>query len=343
MAGLSGVLSLLSALGKVSARHVRSFGSIGGQNLFLFVAFVALQPESAAFFSEILVVVLLFPLSTDPMQALPEERRAAWPLGTWEWAAVRVVSWLLSPIVWIGIALALRLGWQLGALAISGGAVVQLLKKAAKRLPGITGGWLLWVPAPPGALGAIMRLQWRGMLRTLDPYVALVLSGSTTVYRFSGTTVDTEALRIMALVTALALSTHTQVLLGIDGAGSERYLQMPLRGWQILLAKDLAFLAMLAVLVAPLDLAGGVLAGIASLVIGHHVSVLNVMSQTPWRFTSGALIPWGLMQTVALFAVGNAVRMLGLPLIAGCLVAWASSVVFYGWEWDRRAGCRLKN
>jgi len=338
MAGLSGVISLLSALGKVSARHVRSFGSIGGQNLFLFVAFVALQPESAAFFGEILLVVLLFPLSADPMQALPEERRATWPLGNWQWAAVRVASLFLSPITWIGVALALRLGWRVGALAVGGGAVILLLRKISKRLPGMNGGWLLWVPAPPGPLGAIMRLQWRGMLRTLDPYVALVLSGSTAVYRFSGLPVDAEAPRIMALVTALALSTHAQVFLGIDGAGSERYLQMPLRGWQILLAKDLAFLAMLMVLVAPLDFVGGVLAGIASLVIGHHVSVLNVIPQSPWRFTSGALIPWGLMQTVALFSIGNAVRTLGLPLIAGCLLAWAWSVMYYGWKWDRRTG-----
>ena len=50
----------------------------------------------------------------------------------------------------------------------------------------------------------------------------------------------------MALVVALALSTHTQVLLGIDGHGAERYSLMPLRGWRILLAKDLAFLAILA-------------------------------------------------------------------------------------------------
>jgi hypothetical protein len=338
MAGLSGVLSLLSALGKISARHVRSFGSISGQNLFLFVAFLALQPESAAFFGEILLVVLLFPLSDDPMQELPEERRATWPLGNWQWAAVRVASLFLSPIMWIGVALALRLGWRVGALAVGGGAVILLLRKVSKLLPGMNGGWLLWVPAPPGPLGAIIRLQWRGMLRTLDPYVALVLAASTTVYRFSGLPVDAEAPRIMALVTVLALSTHAQVLLGIDGAGSERYLQMPLRGWQILLAKDLAFLAMLAVLVAPLDFKGGVLAGIASLVIGHHVSVLNVMPQAPWRFTSGALIPWGLMQTVALFSVGNAVRTLGLPLIAGCLLAWAWSVMYYGWKWDRRTG-----
>jgi hypothetical protein len=337
MARHSGALSLLKALGKVSARHVRSFGSIGGQNLFLFVIFVALQPESAAFFGAVLLVVLVFPLSADPMQALPEDRRATWPIQPWEWGVIRAASLLLSPLAWIGVALALRLGWRVGALAIAGGAIVQLLRNMAKRLGGMTSGWLRWVPAPPGAIGAIMRLQWRGMLRTLDPYVALVLSGLTTLYRFFGAPLDAEAPRIMALVTVLALSTHTQVLLGLDGAGAERYLQLPLRGWQILVAKDLAFLAMLAILVAPLDLEAGLLAGIASLVIGHDVSVSKIVAQTPWRVTTGALIPWGLLQTVALFAVGNSVRSLGLPLIAGCLVAWVASVVIYGRKWDRRA------
>ena len=329
------LLSLLRALGKVAARHARSFGSVGGQNLFVFVGFVALQPESAAFFVMVLVVVLLFPMSTDPMQALPEDRRLLWPLSAWEWTALRIVSLFLSPGVWIGLAITVLLGWRIGALALGGGAVVQLLTHFAKRLPGISGGWLRLLPAPPGATGAIMRLQWRGMLRTLDPYVALVFSGATTAYRFSGQPLEGEAPRIMALIVALALSTHTQVLLGIDGLGAERYALMPLRGWRVLLAKDLAFLTMLALLVAPLDLTAGLMGGIASLVTGHHVSVMMPRPQSAWRFTAGALTPWGIVQTILLFAIGTSVRILGLPLIVACLVAWLGSVALYGWVWDR--------
>jgi len=320
MARHTGALSLLKALGKVSARHVRSFGSIGGQNLFLFVIFVALQPESAAFFGAVLLLVLLFPLAADPMQALPEDRRATWPIQPWEWGLIRAASLLLSPLAWIGVALALRLGWRAGALAIAGGAIVQLLRNMRsawendRRMAALGSGaarrhgcdYAIAVARDAAHAGSVCRL---------------VLSGSTTLYRFFGAPLDAEAPRIMALVTVLALSTHTQVLLGLDGAGAERYLQMPLRGWQILLAKDLAFLAMLAILVAPLDLEAGLLAGMASLVIGHDVSVSKVVPQIPWRFTTGALIPWGLLQTVALFAVGNSVRTLGLPLVAGCLVA----------------------
>ncbi|MEP6962065.1 MAG: hypothetical protein ABI995_08300 [Acidobacteriota bacterium] len=216
------LFSLLRALGRVSARHVRSFGSLAGQNFFLFVLFVALQPSSAAFFGMLLAVVMLLPMSTDPMQALPEERRATWPIADWEWAVVRVVSVLLSPVVWIGIGLMVRVGWQAGAMALGGGVAVQGFTWLARRVPGgFSGNWLRWVPALPGTIGAIMRLQWRGMLRTLDPYVALLLMGATVAYRMTGRPLDAEAPHIMALVVALAVSTHSQVLLGIDGRGAE--------------------------------------------------------------------------------------------------------------------------
>ena len=180
-----------------------------------------------------------------------------------------------------------------------------------------------------------MRLHWRGMLRTLDPYAALALFTATVGFQISGQPLEADAKHIMAMIITLALSTHTQVLFGIDGYGAERYRLMPLRGWQILLAKDSAFLAMLALLVAPLDIAAGMLGGIVSLTTGHHVSVTNPSRQAAWRFTEGAAAPWGIVQTILLFASGSALRELGWGLFAGCVGAWAVSVAVYGWVWDR--------
>ncbi len=174
MARLRSVIGHLKALGLVTWLDVRSLGSIGGQNYFLFDQFVALQPESAVFFALILGVVLLFPLSSDPMQKVPGERQAVWPLLGREWAAVRVWSLALSPVVWLAIFLLVRAGWRVSVLAVAGGAFVQALTFLTKRFSR-TSGWLRYVPAPPGATGAIMRLQWRGMFRTLDLYVALAL------------------------------------------------------------------------------------------------------------------------------------------------------------------------
>jgi hypothetical protein len=87
-------------------------------------------------------------------------------------------------------------------------------------------------------------------------------------------------------------------------------------------------------LVLPLDLLSGLLGGIAALAIGHHRSVLHPIRQMPWRFTSGAIVPDGLIQTVVLFGAGNAAATNPLPVIGLCILAWLASLVIYGWRWD---------
>ncbi len=337
MARPTSAIGLLKALGLIAWREVRSFGSIGGQNLFLFVAFVAFQQlESAALFGMLFGVVLLFPLLIDPLEKVPPERRLTWPLGKWEWIAVRGGSALLSPVAWIAVLVLLRAGWRVGAqvfgIGVSLYAVKYIAKLVSRRL---SGQWRYRLPAPPGTMGALMRLQWREMLRTLDPYIAISLMAATVLYRVSGRALDPAAPRIIALVVALAISTETQVLFSIDGLGAERYRQFPIKGWRILLAKDLAFLVLLALVVMPLDFLSGMFGGLAALTVGRHRSVLKPIPQQRWRFTSGALFMDGVIQTVALFAVGSAVRTKGLPLMALCTLAWALSLFLYGRRWDR--------
>ncbi len=318
---------------------MRSFGSIFGQNLFLFLIFVALQPESAEFFLAILAFVLLLPLSGDPMQKIPAERRALWPVSQRQWRAIRIGSFALSPISWAALVLLFRTGWRAGGLLVGCAAILLIATQAAKRIH-IQPLWKtrLRIPAPSGTMGALMRLHWREMLRTLDPYVALLLTLCALLYRFSGKPLDPAAPRILSLVVVLALSTEAQVLLGIDGSGAERYRQMPIRGWQILLAKDLAFLVLTALLVAPLQVGSGLTAAVAVLAIGHYRSVTTPIPQLRWRFTSGVLFPDGVMQIAALFAAGNAVATLGWRIIVPCIAAWALSIWLYGRAWDRQNG-----
>ena len=339
MAGIKRVLSVLRSLALASWRDVRSFGSISGQNLFLFVALVALQPESAEFFGLLLAAVLLFPLLTDPLDKIPQERHATWPLLKWEWLAIRFGSLLLSPLVWVAVLMLARAGWRVaGGASVFGVALYWL--KAAVQLSSkkLSSRWSVRMPAAPGVTGALMRLQWREMFHTLDPYIAFSLMAATTVYRISGKPLEPSALRILSLVVALAMSTEAQVLLGIDGRGAERYRQLPIRGWRILLAKDLAFLALLGLLVLPLDFISGMSGGVAALAIGHHRSVMNPVPQPRWRFTSGAIVMDGVFQTMALFAVGLNVESAGWALGVGCVVAWLVSTLFYGWRWDRQNG-----
>ena len=222
---------------------------------------------------------------------------------------------------------------QVFLLGLSLYALKYSAKLSSKR---ISMRWQFRLPAPPGITGALMRLHWREMLHTRDPYLAFSLMAAPMLYSIFGKALDPSAPRIVSLVVALAISTETQVLLGIDGRGSERYRLVPIRGWRILLAKDLAFLLLLAFLVIPLDFISGMFGGLAALTVGHHRSVMKPIPQTRWRFTSGAILMDGVIQTAALFAVGSTVRTKGLPLMASCLLAWLLSLFFYGWQWDRR-------
>ena len=337
MAGIANVLALLKALGLAAWRDVQSFRSLAGQNFFLFAMLVAYQQaESAEFFFLILAVVMLLPLSADAMDKLPSERRLSWPLSRLEWSAVRIGSLAFNPIAWLAFLLLLRMGWRIGVFAAIGGALLQATVWLAKRFIPSPYSCLRWIPAPPGVIGSIMRLQWREMLGTLDPYLALTLMACTELYRASGKPLAPTVLQIMSLLVCLALSTETQVLFSLDGAGAGRYRQFPLRGWQILLAKDLAYLALLGLLVLPLDFVGGFAGGVTVLAIGHHRSVFQSAAQARWRFTSGSLFPDGAIQVAALFAVGLQVKKMLLPLAGLCFICWLASLFFYGWQWDRR-------
>lgn len=336
---MAGVIGVLKAIRLAAWRDFKSFQSVTGQNLFFFLLFVAYQQaESTYFLFLILALILLFPLSTDPLQKIPADRRILWPLLKREWAVIRLGSLALSPIAWIAALLILtRVNWTISVLFVGIVAALQpvsyLLRRSFTKLPRTNA--LYWIPTPPGITGAIMHLHWREILRTLDPYVALVLSLCSMLYSLSGKPVDSSEPRIMSLVVAIAMSTQTQVLFGIDGAGVARYRQSPIRGWRILLAKDLAFLALLGLLVLPLDFVSGLAAGLVVLTVGHHRSVLKIFPQAQWRFTSGTLFPDGVLQIVLLLAAGNNIRGQGLWLATLCVSAWFASVLLYGWFWDR--------
>ncbi len=97
---------------------------------------------------------------------------------------------------------------------------------------------------------------------------------------------------ILALVVVIALSTYAQSLFGLDlPSGLVRYRVMPLRGYEILLAKDIAFLLVAAILVAPLAPLAGFAGALVAVAVGHHASVLRPLPQMRWRFTGGVIFP----------------------------------------------------
>jgi hypothetical protein len=344
---LAGLLAIIKALARAIRRDLRSYQSIGGNNFFLFAVLLLQQPASAEFFFVIFGFLMLFPLSSDPLAKIPPDRLALWPLSVRERLALRLLSIGLSPVTWIALAIFVAKRRFLTALfflatAIAIQSVTVLASQAAKRSP----QWnvLRRMPAFPGFLGGLIRNNIRQMLTVLDTYIALVLSLSGFGYRLFSRKPDPSAFPILALLVALALSTYAQCLFGLDGkSGSTRYRLLPLRGWQVLLAKDIAYLAILFVLVLPLGLLPGLTAGFAALAIGHHAAVRIPLPQKRWRFTGGTLFPAGVFQIFAGTALGIAAQRNGMLYFAVALACFVASLFGYGLLWDRLPSARPKH
>jgi hypothetical protein len=142
---------------------------------------------------------------------------------------------------------------------------------------------------------------------------------------------------VLSVMVALALSTYAQSLFGLDlGRGMTRYKLLPLRGWEVLMAKDAAFLAVLLVLTAPLSIGPGLTFGLTALALGHHSSLHQRIVLKSWRFAGGRLLPVGALQAVGGFGLGFAQIQFGVAVLAPVVALWLVSVFSYGRGWERQ-------
>ncbi|HTS50660.1 MAG TPA: hypothetical protein VMH05_22095 [Bryobacteraceae bacterium] len=337
---MAGPFAILSALARSVWRDLRTFSSISGNNIALFVVIVMYQqPQSVAFFLMILGVLLLGPLSGDPLRKVPPDRLALWPLSMRQRVGLRLGSLALSPVVWFAVPFFIWTGGAaFGLLLIGAALLIQVAVGIwSHRRPGRPGARLaVRLPELPGRWGGLIQKNLRQMLTVLDCYAALALALGGTLYRVFGARPDPDAFLILALVVVIAVSTYGQCLFGLDLPwGIARYRVLPLRGYEILLAKDVAFLLVAAVLVAPLALLPGLAGALVALAVGHHASVLQPQRQARWRFAGGALWPSGFFQVFPLVAIGVATGRASTWYLGLALAAYLVSLWYYGREWDK--------
>jgi hypothetical protein len=313
---------ILSALSRAVRRDLGSFGSIVANNFFLFIALLmagafssGVRPVSAYPYLTLLVFLMLFPLAADPLAKIPAVRLGLWPLGRRQHLALRAVALAFSPMLWLTVALAIRLGSPQFALALALVAVPLLTHSlAAPR----------WQPLRQvPAFGELMRNNLRQMLSVLDPYLAALIALFAI---FARVRVLEGGAAGMAMLIALALSTYTQCLFSLDGpAGLARYRLLPLAPWRILLAKDAAYLALLLLLVLPVEPVAGLTCGLFALAIGRYPAVRYRLPVTRWRFTSGRVF-FGVLQIIAGAATfaqpQSRWSLLAIAAAAWCVSLW---------------------
>ena len=327
--------ALLRALALAFRRDQKSFQSVIGNNFF-FIS-VYLLRSAGAFVYVIIGLVLLFPMSTDPLRKIPDSRLALWPLDRRERWLLRAISPWINPITWVLAALALwavhgtlsKQLWVLAAGLFASSFLISSFTGRAALRPS-HGVWRK-VPGFPGPLNQLIRKNIREMLSTLDFYCALLLSLSAIVYRAIGRQVPREAYLAITVLGALALSSYAQCLFGLDGEGGlSRYRLLPLRGWQILAAKDAAFLLITISLTCALAPLAGIGAALIALALGHATSVQQPRAQIRWRFSTGASLMLGFGQAILMAMAAWNIFSGAWWVILLCATACAGSVCWYG-------------
>jgi hypothetical protein len=332
------VPAVLGAVWTAMRRDSRSLASFTGNNFF-FVSLLLLffsDPGGFTTLNIILAVVLFFPLSADPLRKVPRARLAIWPIATGEYRLLRVLSVWLNPLTWLLAALAIWRSVSIGLWTLVAVLFAIGFLAPSVRLRGGMSPWR-WLPPMPGPLNQLVRKNLREMLSTLDFYCAVMLTGGAFVLRLKGLIPAAAALP-MTLLVMLALSTYAQALFGLDGdGGMARYRLLPLAGWQILAAKDAAYIAIAVLLTLPWSPLAGFAAAVTALALGHYTSVNRRRAQTRWRFTTGASFGGAIVQVLLMDLAAAAVFYYG-PLVAAIpAAAYACSTWWFGRVWQRGA------
>jgi hypothetical protein len=341
--------AILRALLRAVRRDLATFESVKVNNFFLFVALLiygalvsGVKPASSYPFLLFLGFLLLFPLSSDPLDKIPPQRLTLWPLTRRQRFALRLASLAMSPVLWLTVVIMLLAAPTLALFFLAFAVAMQALVLAGGRLAQRAPAWNLqrYIPQLPGRLGGMIRNHVREMLSLLDPYLGLLLTVLSIGYRLLAPNPDPAAFPMLAMLVALALSTCAQCLFGLESAsGVSRYRLLPIRGWQVLLAKDIAYLAVLLVLVAPLEVGPGMTFGFVALAIGHFPSVGPPRPQRRWRFTSGKLV-FGVAQVVLGCMLGIAESEQGAWYLLGAGALWLASLYRCGKSWEAETGNR---
>lgn len=338
--GTARTIEILKALGRALGREQKSIWSVAGNNFFI-VSAIVLQ-NNGGFVYLIIGLVILFPLSTDPLRKIPASRLSLWPLEKRERWVLRVVSPWINPVTWAIAALA---GW-----AVHGRVTVELWALAAgvvlcafvlSSLP-FAKGLGMWrrVPNFPGSLNHLVRKNLREIFTTLDLYCGLLLSGTVLAFRIAMPAFPRDALPVITILVSAALSSYAQCLFGLDGKGGlARYRLLPLPGWQVLAAKDAAFLLVAILLTLPLAPVAGLGAALVALAFGHRVSVEALRPQVRWRFsTGGTFLPHGLVQVAAMAMFAAWIFYFSALFLLPCIAGWIGSLWWCGRSLERRFG-----
>src|SRR6185312_8089287 len=122
MSGIARVRTILKWLARAAKRNRRTFRFTGNNMHYTAIALLfMLDPQIAGILLIIMGAIVLLPMSSDPLRAIPPSRGALWPLEAGDRRLLRFLSPFLNPMTWLVLGLAVwkRVSW--GLVAFAGG------------------------------------------------------------------------------------------------------------------------------------------------------------------------------------------------------------------------------
>lgn len=327
--------AILKWVNRAARRNQKTIASFAGNNLYYaaIALLFMLDPVGAGALLMIMGAIVILPLCSDPLRSVPKSRMTLWPLSGWNRRMLRLMSPWLNPMTWAVVALGVWKKETRGLAALAAGAVATGF--IGPSLVPVTHRALV-LPRFPTVLNQAIRKDIRQIVSTLDFWCAALIAGLAVVWRIAGT-LPAAAHFPLTTVSMMALSTCALTLFGPDaGAGIRRYRLLPMSGWQMLLAKDVAYLAVAVVLSLPLSVRGAMGAAMVALAMGHASSVRFPGMQVRWRFRIGPSFAAGITQIIAMLMMASAVVYFSQWVLVGCVAVLGASVWRFGREIDAK-------
>ena len=339
MARIAGVLAVI---GRSAWRNLRSVGGFAGNNLVAVIVLLMAEepldrPSSTAAFYFLIGLLYTIPLANDLTLRIPPERFGLWPLSRIERGLIHAVNVALNPMLFIAVLFASlsrhpAVGAGLLAAGVAGPFAAYAIRFAGHVARGAERFSVFRViPRFPGRFGGLVQNRLRGLLRMFDVYFAAALSFGGVCYRVFASNPDPMATVVIGHLVLIAISTLAQAHLAFDAESEEARMRLlPASRAAVVLAKDVAWLSIAAVLTvcyASLPIAA---AAITALTAGHYTVGREPIEQRRGHFASGTLGPVGIAQIVAIVVAGIATLRFGIAAFALFAGAYGVSVLMAG-------------
>jgi hypothetical protein len=339
MARLRAVLTIVA---RSAWRNAGAVGGFLGNNFFAIIVLLMAEepvnrPSSTSIFYLAIGLLYAIPLANDLTLRIPAERFALWPLTRSERAIVHAVNLVLNPLLAVAVLFAalsrhgaVRVGlFASGIIAPFAAYALRFAADHVRRVERLS--IVRRIPRFPGRLGGLVQNHVRELLRMLDVYFAAALSIGGLAYRLFNSIPDPRAPLIIGHLIVIMMSTLGQAHLAFDAEAEwTRHRLVPVSGAAMRLAKDAAWLSIVALLALPYAFLPVAVAAFTALAVGHCAAARPAIEQRRGHFASGNLWPIGIAQILAIAGVGVATYRFGLVVAPFVAAGYGASLVWAG-------------